>query len=419
MLNRSLAPAIELPHEVSIEAPLVISASNASKIHCLPILNAPVFKLELLFWTDLSIEPEKGVFSTIIGTLLKGTNKKTSTEIEESFAKNGIFREFSTYTDHSSLAFYGLEEKLQSCLELIEEILTEANFPEEEIRKYNKIRLENLKISKEKTSYWGNRLLKEAVFGAEHIMGRTMEEDDFAPLNSYPNFLSDFRKYFKNSIEVIFSHRKGLDPYLLTNFFQGDFINRQILDFSDFQFNPKDFHQKLPNSEQATIKLGCPLPSCQSEQFNLLKVSNELIGGYFGSRLNKIIREDLGLTYGIYSSIVPFQGGSYFSVTAEVNKDAANEALKESKSQIELLLNEGVREQEFNTLINYMKGSILNDINNPFQIADRYRNALNHHLPFTETKEFYSFLNSLDLESFNEFLSKEIQLHSFSTVIVS
>ncbi|MDZ7650604.1 MAG: insulinase family protein [Cytophagales bacterium] len=43
---------------------------------------------------------------------------------------------------------------------------------------------------------------------------------------------------------------------------------------------------------------------------------NHIFGGYFGSRLMKNIREDKGLTYGIYSSINNLKNDAYLVIAA-------------------------------------------------------------------------------------------------------
>ena len=40
----------------------------------------------------------------------------------------------------------------------------------------------------------------------------------------------------------------------------------------------------------------------QTPDFHALSVLNAILGGTFGSRLNRVIREELGYTYGIHSS---------------------------------------------------------------------------------------------------------------------
>ena len=95
-------------------------------------------------------------------------------------------------------------------------------------------------------------------------------------------------------------------------------------------------------------------------------IANEILGGYFGSRLMKNIREEKGLTYGIYSQSVTYMQGSYWVIGADIKKDLVNLAIDEINNEVTLLENKGVDQDELEIVTNYMAGSFLASINTPF-----------------------------------------------------
>ena len=48
-----------------------------------------------------------------------------------------------------------------------------------------------------------------------------------------------------------------------------------------------------------------------------LLIANELLGGFFGSRLMKNIREEKGFTYGIHSSIVNLKNDNFLVIATD------------------------------------------------------------------------------------------------------
>src|SRR5699024_5991661 len=72
---------------------------------------------------------------------------------------------------------------------------------------------------------------------------------------------------------------------------------------------------------QSSIRLGKQLFTKDHPDYIKLLVVNEILGGYFGSRLMKNIREDKGYTYGISSALVPLKNEGYFIVGTDVNKE--------------------------------------------------------------------------------------------------
>jgi predicted Zn-dependent peptidase len=81
------------------------------------------------------------------------------------------------------------------------------------------------------------------------------------------------------------------------------------------------FEMDGPQSHQAAIRIGRRLFTQQHPDWNGLYVLNTILGGYFGSRLMAEIRENLGLTYGIYSGVDSFSEDGCFYISTETTTD--------------------------------------------------------------------------------------------------
>lgn len=57
-----------------------------------------------------------------------------------------------------------------------------------------------------------------------------------------------------------------------------------------------------PGAPQSEVRIGHVGVARKTADFHALSVLNAILGGTFGSRLNRVIREELGYTYGIHSS---------------------------------------------------------------------------------------------------------------------
>jgi predicted Zn-dependent peptidase len=101
-----------------------------------------------------------------------------------------------------------------------------------------------------------------------------------------------------------------------------------------------------------------------------------VFGGFFGSRLMSNIREEKGYTYGIYSYLENHIQESAWIVSTEVGRDVYEAAVVEVYKEMERLRNEPVEEDELLLVRNYMMGSILGDLDGPFQIINRWKNII-------------------------------------------
>jgi predicted Zn-dependent peptidase len=128
-------------------------------------------------------------------------------------------------------------------------------------------------------------------------------------------------------------------------------------------------------------------------------VLNNILGGYFGSRLMSNIREDKGYTYGIHSYLQDHIQQSAWLVSTEVGKDVCEAAINEIYKEMKRLQDEPVGEEELQLVRNYMMGSILGDLDGPFHVIARWKNYILNNLDETY---FYNAINTIRTVSAGE-----------------
>ena len=137
----------------------------------------------------------------------------------------------------------------------------------------------------------------------------------------------------------------------------------------------------LPGSLQASLRLGRTWPGPQHPDTHRLGLLTKVLGGYFGSRLMRNIREDKGLTYGIYASVAPRELGSLLVIGTDVKGDQAAFAISEIQAEMRRLQEENIPEMELQTVKNYVLGKFANELSTVFEQADKYRNLVLLNLP--------------------------------------
>lgn len=108
---------------------------------------------------------------------------------------------------------------------------------------------------------------------------------------------------------------------------------------------------------------------------------NHVLGGYFGSRLMKNIREEKGLTYGIHSSLHPMVHDSFLLIGADVNKENRELTIQEIKNELRILRTEKISDDELDTTRYHFIGSLQGEITTPFAHADKNKNIILNNLP--------------------------------------
>jgi predicted Zn-dependent peptidase len=106
-----------------------------------------------------------------------------------------------------------------------------------------------------------------------------------------------------------------------------------------------------------------------------LKILDSILGGYFGSRLMKNLREEKGYTYGISSSLSSFDLSGYKIISTEVGSKYSQKSIDEIYKEIRILQNVAVKKEEMSIVRNYMSGEMVRMFDGPFALAESFRSA--------------------------------------------
>ncbi|RZM10721.1 MAG: insulinase family protein, partial [Pedobacter sp.] len=152
--------------------------------------------------------------------------------------------------------------------------------------------------------------------------------------------------------------------------------------------------------------------------FFRMLVTNEILGGYFGSRLMKNIREEKGFTYGISSNMPSFRRDGYFLIGTDVNKENTQQTLDEIRKEINILQTEPVSADELETVQNYMAGEFVGSLNTPFEIADRYKVILLDDMPADFLTTYIQNVRAVSPTDIMEMATRYLASDSLREVVV-
>jgi len=143
-----------------------------------------------------------------------------------------------------------------------------------------------------------------------------------------------------------------------------------------------------------------------------------LFGGYFGSRLMSNIREDKGYTYGIHSYVQNHLQQTAWLISTEAGKDVCEATIGEIYKEMQLLRQDVVGEEELSLVRNYLMGTILGDLDGPFQIMGRWKNLILNNL---DDKYFYDSIETIkhiSAEELRELAKKYLVPEDFYELVV-
>ncbi|KAF0239996.1 MAG: peptidase M16 domain-containing, partial [Chitinophagaceae bacterium] len=143
-----------------------------------------------------------------------------------------------------------------------------------------------------------------------------------------------------------------------------------------------------------------------------------IFGGFFGSRLMSNIREDKGYTYGIHSYIQNHIHDSAWLISTEAGRAVCEPTIEEVYKEMHILCNEPIEEDELSLVRNYMIGSVLGELDGPFQLISRWKNYVLNGIDETYFYKSVELIKSTSAEELQDLAKKYLNPESFYELIV-
>jgi predicted Zn-dependent peptidase len=159
-------------------------------------------------------------------------------------------------------------------------------------------------------------------------------------------------------------------------------------------------------------------PNRHHPDFPKMQVLNNVLGGFFGSRLMDNIREDKGYTYGIHSYLLNHIGTSGLVISTEAGRDVCEATIKEVYKELEDLCTDLIPEDELLLTQNYLIGSILSDLDGPFHVANRWKNYILSGLGADHFYKNIEVIKTITPESLREVAQRYLDPRAFYELVV-
>lgn len=385
LLDRTIAPDFKVIQTVTLPEPKTYKLDNGIALHVINIGEQPVVRLECIFDAGNWYENHQAASYFAIKMLPEGAGGMTSHEISEAFDRLGAFTELTHTSDRIGIVVYCLSRFLPDVLPLVDKLIRSATFPEKEFQELKNITIQNLKVNKEKNAYLATTEFRAKLFGTDHPYGQSQDEQNILSLG-IGEVKEHYERFVKNGrFTVILAGQIDEADVSHVNAALG--ANLIGTNETEVSFEPSGAYRgaealvERAESVQSSIRMGRVLFNRHHPDYFKMLVTNEILGGYFGSRLMKNIREEKGLTYGISSHLATLRHEGYLMIGTDVKKEFTQQTIDEIRKEIRRLQTELVGEEELQTAKNFMAGEFAGSLNTAFEVADRRKVLLLDGLP--------------------------------------
>jgi zinc protease len=426
MLDRTIAPPVQPLARVTLPAAEVLSLPGGARLHVLANDAQPVVRLQAVFRAGKTVEPRPGLAMLTARMLLEGTTTRTARQIADEVAFYGASLECDAGLDRSTLTLYCLTRHLPVLLPLVTDVLTNPAFPAAELDQLKTRTTQNVSVERKKTGYLASERFNALLFGEDTPYGRPFDSETFQVLTaaearafhqaaySFGNaeiFLCGDVAGQQQAVAAAFSQPNA--PAALSESATAAGIQAAL---DSFRPVPAD-RVAVAGSLQASLRMGRSWPGPHHPDTHKLQLLVKVLGGYFGSRLMKNIREDKGLTYGIYSSVAPREHGTMLMIGTDVNGDSADLAVSEVNLELRRLQEELIPAEELMTVKNYILGKFANELSTVFEQCDKYKTMVFLSLPADYYETYVHDIEHTDADTLRTLAQQYLTPELLQTVI--
>jgi predicted Zn-dependent peptidase len=365
------------------------AGSGAGQVVAAHLPGQPLAVATLLLDAGAGREPagREGVATVLAEALSEGTEIRDSAAY--ALALEGLGTELSAHADWDSFrasVIVGVD-RLPAAIELLAEAVRTPRLDPADVTRVRDDTVTALRMAWAEPGPRADAALRADLFGTDARHGRPMSGD---PASVAAVGVEDVATYHRDWLT-----RPG------TLLVAGD-LDRLDLDelaatvFAGTRARPAEPGDPLPapqrsgrrvilvdrpGSVQSTLRLGHAAPHRAHPDYVPMLLSATVLGGAFTSRLNHLIREVRGYTYGIRSDFGLARRFGRLSVSAGVQTAVTTPALIDTIGEITRTQAEGVTEPELEVARTWRAGQLLVDMQTPGAIGEALATLVVHGLP--------------------------------------
>jgi zinc protease len=332
--------------------------------------------------------------AALMGALMnEGTKNKTPLELENAIKDLGASISVRSGRESVTMQASCLASKFDDVYKLAEEMLLEPRWDEKEFQRIKQQTLEGIKRSKANPGSISARKFSRLLYGPNHIFGYPSSgtEESVASIT-----IDDLKEYYKKNISPTEAHIAVTGDISQDRAVQAfaslcDSWQKKTVRFPKYALpsDPKKaqlYFVDFPGAKQSQIRIGyLALPYTDPDYYPAF-VMNFPLGGTFNSRLNSILREEKGYTYGARSRFSGTKIPGPFSASSAVMTSATEDSVKIFDNVL-TKYHTGITDNDLATA----KNALLKSNSRRFETLGALRGMLNtiakYNLPFDYVKD--------------------------------
>ncbi len=376
--QKQAPPAPGTPRNFTLPATRTFTLANGMQVTLIPYGTVPKTWIQLAVRSGNVNESASQIWlADMVGDLMEqGTTTRSASQVAGEAAGMGGSINVTVGPDETTIAGSALSEFGPRMVSLIADVARNPLLPEADLARLKTDRVRTLAQSKVQPSSIAMERFRSVLY-PDHAYGRIFPTE--AMINSYS--LAQVRQFYAANFGAARAHlyiAGKFNPQATEASIRSAFDGwgRGTAAATNI---PKPVSRRSiylvdrPGAVQSTLLLGLPVLNPSNPDYPALSVTNALLGGSFGSRITRNIRENKGYTYSPSSSVSNRYRDSYWAQSADVTTDVTGASLKEIFFEVDRLRSEPPSVDELRGIQNYLAGIFVLQNSSPTGIISQLR----------------------------------------------
>ena len=292
-------------------------------------------------------EDNNGISHVVEHMLFKGTKKRSAKQLANDCALVG--GNFNAYTtkEYTSYYFTTLDHHLPEAIEILSDMFHNSLFDAEDLEKEKGVIIDEINMYDDSPEDLVHELLQQEVW-QDHPLGYIISGEEEVVYRLTREQIIDFFNKHYSAKHLVISVAGNYNDNIMTLLEEA--FGETCVQTAPSVMNPPTYHRTFvtreKDIEQVYMNLAFDGVTYFSEDKYVLAIVNSILGGGENSRLFQIIREELGLSYSIYSYDSSFGLAGLLHIDAIASPSNVEKVLVATVNVVKELVEHGITEYE-------------------------------------------------------------------------
>ena len=424
--NRALIPVAKSAMPVPVPNFYTTKINNVIPVIGINDNEFPKVNILITLKAGHLFEPKEksGVVELMANMLTQSTLKTSAEEVENKLARLGSSFDINSGQEDITISIECNKKHLAATLKIVEESLLQPKFDQSEFDLMKKGQLDELSQMQSNAGALAEMAFKKILYGQNHVLGY-LGKGTSETVKSLT--LDDVKNYYNN-----------LNTSMISVAVNGDAKKEEIetgLAFllkiksgspavADVSATPKIEKTKIyfvdkKNAAQSEIRVGyIAMPYDAHGDFYKSNIMNFSFSGAFNSRINYLLREIKGWSYGVRGGFSGTQYPGIFSISGAYKANTTDSTVVEIFKEFKEFVNNGVKDDEISFTKNAIAQADGLKYESPFQKLNFIKRVLDYNLSKDYVAKQTEILNAISKNDINELAKKYLPYNNMVIVIV-